>query len=249
MSVPPGRRTSKREAGVRRFRSGWSGAGPKLDYAFESPTRPRMTDHSIGDPCELAALYAAGAMNDAERVGFETHLAQGCALCDAELAGFTSVVTALADMAGREAPSPTVRPRLLSKLGNLQGPHSSEGSTQVWKNWRPDPIHGDLLVVRKDQGGWEETGVAGVRVRRLLVDTERNQFTGLIQMDAGAAYPRHVHNGPEECLVLEGDLHVGETVLNAGDYQFAPPGSLHGIQSTERGCLLLITSSLTDELV
>jgi anti-sigma factor ChrR (cupin superfamily) len=68
-------------------------------------------------------------------------------------------------------------------------------------------------------------------------------------MDAGSSYPRHVHNGAEECLVLEGDIRMGDAVLHAGDYQYAPPDTLHGVQSTEKGCLLLITSSLSDELV
>ena len=46
--------------------------------------------------------------------------------------------------------------------------------------------------------------------------------------------------------MLEGDLHIGEDVMHPGDYQFAPAGSRHGVQSTEHGCLLLITSSLND---
>jgi len=37
--------------------------------------------------------------------------------------------------------------------------------------------------------------------------------------------------------------------MRAGDYQRAETGSTHPVQSTRGGCLLLLTSSLRDELV
>ena len=74
--------------------------------------------------------------------------------------------------------------------------------------------------------------------------------TMLIRMAPGTAYPAHRHGGAEECYVLEGDLHVGDDiVMHAGDYQRAEAGSTHPVQSTRGGCLLLLTSSLRDELV
>ena len=74
-------------------------------------------------------------------------------------------------------------------------------------------------------------------------------MTMLVRMEAGSSYPQHIHDGPEECYVLQGDLRVGDEVLGRGDYQRAAPGSRHGIQSTENGCLLFIVSSLTDEII
>ena len=74
-------------------------------------------------------------------------------------------------------------------------------------------------------------------------------MTAMFRMAAGTSYPEHIHDGPEECYVLEGDLHVGDRmVMHAGDYQRATPGSEHDEQWTEGGCLLLVTSSLSDEL-
>ena len=75
-------------------------------------------------------------------------------------------------------------------------------------------------------------------------------MTALFRMAAGSEYIPHVHAGPEECYVLEGDLHVGDDiVMHAGDYQRAPAGSVHGVQRTEGGCLLLVSSSMHDEVV
>jgi quercetin dioxygenase-like cupin family protein len=42
---------------------------------------------------------------------------------------------------------------------------------------------------------------------------------------------------------------VGDLVLRTGDYQCVPAGSVHGVQSTASGCLLLIVSSMHDELI
>jgi anti-sigma factor ChrR (cupin superfamily) len=106
-----------------------------------------------------------------------------------------------------------------------------------------------MVFNKASEASWERTAIEGVAIRTLFVDRENNQFTALVRMQPGSSYPRHVHAGPEQCLVIEGDLRVGEEVLHAGDYQRAPTGSRHGVQSTEHGCLLLITSSLTDQFV
>jgi quercetin dioxygenase-like cupin family protein len=72
-------------------------------------------------------------------------------------------------------------------------------------------------------------------------------MTAMFRMEPGTSYPQHIHAGAEECYVLEGDLHVGDMVLHAGDYQRAEAGSHHGYQSTETGCVLLVTCALNDE--
>jgi quercetin dioxygenase-like cupin family protein len=71
----------------------------------------------------------------------------------------------------------------------------------------------------------------------------------LVRMEPGSSYPGHVHGGPEECYVISGDLRVGDSLhMRAGDYQRVAAGMTHPVQSTDEGCLLLITSSLHDEL-
>ncbi|HEY3243416.1 MAG TPA: cupin domain-containing protein [Phycisphaerae bacterium] len=206
--------------------------------------------HPIGDPPELAALYVSGAMTGAEFAEYQRHVQSGCAACAAELRLLDAAADALAEAAGTAAPPANVRAALLTRAAADTAPHDSHASSdpRVFHRWQPDST-GDLFIQRASEGAWEGTGVGGVMVRRLFVDQARNQFTALVRMTPGAAYPRHIHNGPEECLVLEGDLHVGDDVLLAGDYQRAPAGSRHGIQHTESGCLLLITSSLSDELI
>jgi anti-sigma factor ChrR (cupin superfamily) len=125
---------------------------------------------------------------------------------------------------------------------------------QVWKTWANKPDGGKtalpgLFTLGAEEGAWEEVGISGIKVKRLFVDPERDSVTMLVRMPAGAAYPRHRHAGPEQCYVIEGDLRVDKLAFFAGDYQYAEPNSFHGVQYTEKGCLLLIVSSLHDELV
>lgn len=124
----------------------------------------------------------------------------------------------------------------------------AQPNPQVWKRWQGDQAATDWFIRRRDEGAWEETGIAGIQVRRLFVDPSRNQMTALVRMAAGTAYPRHIHDGPEECLVLDGDLWAGDVEFHQGDYQRMTPGSRHDVQSTKEGCLLLIVSSLSDEI-
>ncbi len=128
------------------------------------------------------------------------------------------------------------------------GSAHAQPNPQVWKRWQGDQAATDWFIRRRDEGAWEETGITGIQVRRLFVDPARNQMTALVRMAAGTAYPRHIHDGPEECLVLDGDLWAGDVEFHQGDYQRMTPGSRHDVQSTKEGCLLLIVSSLSDEI-
>jgi anti-sigma factor ChrR (cupin superfamily) len=71
----------------------------------------------------------------------------------------------------------------------------------------------------------------------------------MIRMAPGTSYPRHRHAAREECFVLQGELRVGDKQLRTGDFQVADRDSIHDVQSTETGCVLLIVSSQDDELV
>lgn len=190
------------------------------------------------DPIEQAALAAAGAIPW-----------EDAAAPQAELRSFAPVVQMLAGAVAPVNPPARVRAELLAKIASdASDASSNKPSPQVWKTWAAVPEIDELYIRRTNEGTWEQTGVSGVSVRQLFVDRPGNRITMLVRMAPGSSYPRHVHDGPEECLVLEGDLSVGDTVLHPGDYQRAAAGSRHGVQSTNGGCLLLITSSLSDEL-
>jgi anti-sigma factor ChrR (cupin superfamily) len=68
------------------------------------------------------------------------------------------------------------------------------------------------------------------------------------KLDAGARYPAHRHDGPEQIYILSGDLSIGDVKLNAGDFHSAAPGSAHGVNSSEQGCVILAVLSKRDLL-
>jgi anti-sigma factor ChrR (cupin superfamily) len=206
-------------------------------------------DHSLGEPAELAALYLTGALPSDQRAWFEEHLRAPCEACRAEVAALVPAAAALATAAEPLTPDPRTRDAVLARAA-AEPPRA--GAPSPLRRHLGAQRQGEgaaLLVRRAADAAWEPADVPGVLVRTLFVDPDKNQFTALVRMRPGAAYPAHLHSGPEECLVLEGDLRVGDEVLRPGDYQRAPAGSRHGVQSTEQGCLILITSSLTDVFV
>jgi hypothetical protein len=160
----------------------------------------------------------------------------------AELPGLRDTVSRLAFVSAKTPPA-GLRRELLKTLQPQQG---QEGP-QVWKSWTAD-AGAALHVVRSDEGNWQHV-VEGVQAKRLFADPVRDSVTMLIRMAPGSEYPAHRHGGNEECLVLEGDVEVGDVVLHAGDYQCARTSSIHDVTRTVNGCLLLIVSSMHDQLL
>ena len=215
----------------------------------------RFEGHPIEDSLELASLHAAGALPPEEARAFEEH-ALSCASCAAELAALRETAARLAMAAAKDAPEPPggLKEKVLDRIAaeGAGAPDKSPPSddTQVWKRWSGEPGEGSegFRILRAGEGPWEPTARPGVHVKPLSVDPARRYVTMLVRMDPGSSYPGHLHAGVEECFVLEGELRVGEEVLRRGDYQRAEEGSEHGVQWTEKGCLLLIVSSQDDEL-
>jgi anti-sigma factor ChrR (cupin superfamily) len=201
---------------------------------------------------DLASLYVLGALSGDEARAYRLHL-PGCDACRNEVDSLAITAGRLTLAAPAIAPPPELWPRILD---SVRGPRANpraraQRPNQVWKDWsetesaRPDGI----LYGANDPAGFEPTGIDGITVRRLAVDRAKDQVTMIVRMGAGTAYPAHRHGGAEECFVLEGDLCVGDRHMHGGDFQRAEAGSLHPVQSTDGGCVLLIVSSTTDELV
>jgi anti-sigma factor ChrR (cupin superfamily) len=201
-------------------------------------------DLELGD---RAALYVTGSLPSQERAEYELHLA-ACRVCEREVTALLEVSGDLALLAPHAAPTKDLWPRIRARI-------EDSPDVQVWRNWSEKaapraPAAGlGFTNVPLDEGAWEPTGIEGMEVRRLSVDRDNDRATFLARMAAGCAYPAHRHAGPEECYVLSGDLHIGDLTMRAGDYQRAEPGTEHPVQSTEHGCVLLLVSSLADELI
>ncbi len=205
---------------------------------------------------EHVALDAIGALSSTDDgVWVRSHLEAGCDICAAAANRVETVFDELLLAAPAVEPPARLRHRLLAGLEARdqteeapQPEHRPDDSpTQIWNRWiASEP---KFYTLPASEHGWQEIDVPGISVRQLHVDELRDQVTMLIRMAAGTSYPAHRHGGDEQCYVLAGDLRVEDEVLGAGDYQFAPEGSLHGVQRTDGGCTLLIVSSRNDQLL
>lgn len=74
-------------------------------------------------------------------------------------------------------------------------------------------------------GGWIKLA-QGVEKKELWSD---GKFAScFFRLAAGSRLEGHLHPADEECLMLAGELLLGDVLLRAGDYQLAPSGSRHG---------------------
>lgn len=196
------------------------------------------------DELDTLAFYALGLLEQDEHSKWTEHLNAGCMECEIHLVELREAAACVGFGARQVEPPATLRDRVLAVAENRA--ETSPG-IQVWKQWMPIAFE-SAHVVRSEQGEWKDVQ-PGIAVKQLYVDRERDSVTMLIRMSPGTSYGRHLHAGAEQCFVLEGDLSEGQLVVTAGDYQCLPAGSTHGVQKTHSGCLLLIVSSLHDQLL
>jgi anti-sigma factor ChrR (cupin superfamily) len=198
---------------------------------------------------ERVAADALGSLDARESMALAVHCAS-CEICRDEAAGFRRVVESLGFAAPAIEPPAALKTRLFERLHPPAPPEAAPtGRPQPWKEWTADRPTSGVVYVPGEEGGFEPTDIQGIESKRLYVDAEGRRATMLIRMAAGTSYPAHVHGGDEECYVLSGDLTVGGCTMKPGDYQRALAGSAHPPQSTKEGCLLLIVSSLDDEIL
>ena len=102
----------------------------------------------------------------------------------------------------------------------------------------------EFVTLRVD-AGWKPL-MPAVQAKLLTYDTRTQTKSFLLRAEAGVSMPGHGHHGYEACLVLEGDIVLGDLVLVAGDFHGAGPGSTHPSVSTRRGVLVYLHTSLVD---
>jgi quercetin dioxygenase-like cupin family protein len=101
------------------------------------------------------------------------------------------------------------------------------------------PLGGDpsLTVFANKNDNWLEV-IEGVFKKDLWSDDTR--VSRFYRLEPGARVAEHTHLLDEECMMLEGEVFLGDTLLRAGDYQLAPAGTLHGEVYSDVGATLFV---------
>lgn len=66
----------------------------------------------------------------------------------------------------------------------------------------------------------------------------------LIRLAPGASAPDHAHPIAEDCMMIEGELFLGDILLRAMDYQLAPTEAPHLNVSSDTGALFFVHGAL-----
>ena len=82
----------------------------------------------------------------------------------------------------------------------------------------------------------------GVEVLPLRGDSE--VVSMLVRFAPGAAVADHHHALDEDCLVLGGEMFLGDILLRSGDYQLAPAGGSHFGETSDVGVLFFFHGAL-----
>jgi len=97
------------------------------------------------------------------------------------------------------------------------------------------------VTVRADDHGWQPYA-PGVDIKKLHEDDRSNSF--LLRLAPGATLSGHDHAGEEVCVMLAGEIMIGDLALSAGDYHLAFAGTRHGAISSATGGMLFIRSAV-----
>jgi anti-sigma factor ChrR (cupin superfamily) len=105
------------------------------------------------------------------------------------------------------------------------------------------PATHDLIV--KDGEGWMQLTPL-LKMKLLFVDEHADSVSFLLKGAPGAAVPPHGHSRYEECLVLEGEIQVGDLRLGPGEYQCVGSDVHHPVISTAAGALVFLRTAIRD---
>jgi ChrR Cupin-like domain len=189
--------------------------GPSRGAGTRSLHGKMMTE----DLDQTAAAYALGIVRGAARAAIEARISSDPALrAKVKLWQLNFVAVDLA--AERQVPPVglfgTILDAIAAGENELPGTQTRRAGTGAWTEMSP-----------------------GVTYTVLFEDPVAKRRSILVRALPGSNYGAHFHaEGHEECLVLEGDLIMGDLKLLAGDFHVAAKGSTHPAATTRSGCVL-----------
>lgn len=85
-----------------------------------------------------------------------------------------------------------------------------------------------MLLKKTANREWAPTDHAGIE-RSLFRNNASGGRSSFVRLKQGSRFPRHAHTGTEEVVVIEGQVSLGGTVMDKGDYLFTEPGEEHDV--------------------
>ncbi len=194
---------------------------------------------------ELAALRAVGALEGTELEEFEAQLLVGAnGLAGGHAAAFNDLAALLAiSLAVPKEPPRDLKEKILR---GLAGTSPASGAARPAASEFTATPAGFKFVFAAEPSAWQKLPVPGAWVKMLSLDPVRGYAVVLGKLDPGTRYPEHKHIHGEQVYVLSGDLHIGAQRLGPGDFHHADAGTVHGVNYSEAGCVILAVISTED---
>lgn len=190
---------------------------------------------------EQASLYALGALFGPEQTAFETELYDNPELL-AFTRGLQRAASRIAEASASVALPPGLKDKVMQRIGQ-------EPAAKTSAPFPLAALAGLRFADANDQTGWKQLPIPGAWIKLLSLEKERGYAVLMGRLDAGARYPAHVNAGPEDFLVLTGDLHIGSRRMGPGDFHHADGGSKHDENYSVAGCTLISVLTTDDPLV
>lgn len=183
-----------------------------------------MTDDDLD---ALAGEYVLGTLSGDERQALEAQMER-----DAGLRGRV------------EAWERRLGPAVLAATAPAEPPPGLFGKIQRVIDTRQQVDFGGVTV-RAHEGEWVPLA-RGSEVKILLVDKVKRERSFLLRLAPGGHVPAHDHPTTEECMVLSGDMVIGDTVFYPGDFHAALAGVRHPPLTSRNGGVVFIRGPIYD---
>lgn len=180
--------------------------------------------------------FATGQLDPAQRVLLEAHLAH-CPSCTESVASLTDLGARALAAAGAPAPPRGVWERLSARLGEVAADPLAGLPVPAAARQELPPLDGPPR--------WAKLPFTGGRMTRLWSAAARAPVDRadllLLSFPPGRRFPRHLHLGGEEVVVLAGGYRDDLGVFEPGDFAIYPAGSEHGPTTEEEGPCWILT--------
>jgi quercetin dioxygenase-like cupin family protein len=117
----------------------------------------------------------------------------------------------------------SMREKIADRIGLQQPPHTQtvRGEAVEWMSAWPN-----------------------VWVKILRQEPANNLQMVMFRIEPGGVVPAHSHTEEEECLVISGEILIGDHRVGEGDLHIAKPGAAHGDITTRTGATVLVRSEI-----
>lgn len=187
-----------------------------------------MPEHIPDRFFELAPLYALGSLAEGECQWVEAQMEAHPELT-AEIVAYQAAIATLPYVVPPQTLPIGLKERVFRQTTGASPPADEEPDVPVSKNFNLSSLK------------WRPFNASGFEMAKLNLDRDRRELTCFVRAVAdGLPYPAHRHGGPEEILMLEGELRIGEMLYGPGDYIRSAAESVHPCAESVTACLFFL---------